>query len=295
MTEREPPFASLDEPLAESAPLAWEWSRRHCRQQSGVDPGCAWYHGAWQTLRLLGVFHSIRSDDDFFLPTLADLIARGARRVLVSGAADYALLARIAAARDGHPVEVTVVDRCATALRLNQWYGERVGVAVRGVQKDVLDYDPGAPFDVVCTHSFICFFDPPGRRALIGRWRGLLRPGGAVVTAQRARTLDRDPVIRYPAVAVAALGERAAGLAQDSFARLGVDPGHARRLAEGYASHHWTYLVRTPEELRALFEDGGFRLEVFAPPGAGQPVADTPGTPNEGGSLRWRILARLPG
>lgn len=287
---------AIDEPLAESAGLALDWSGSHCVQPGTAGEGCAWYHGSWQMLRLLGVFHSLRSDDDFFLPALRDLIADGVRKVLVSGAADYGLLARLAAAAGplATELEVTVIDRCATPLLLNSWYGKRAGIRVRTVQGDVLQLETAGDFDLVCTHSFICFFDARDRRRLLQTWWDSLRPGGRVLTAQRARTTDTAPVIRYAENEVASLARRAQSLAEQQIHTLAVEPALAHKLAEGYGRHHWTYLVRTAEEIRALFEDQAFVLEQFQPPGSGQAISDTPGTPNQGGSVRWRVLARKP-
>jgi SAM-dependent methyltransferase len=286
----------IDEPLQDSAALALAWSRQECDQGSDDHPGCAWYHGSWQMLRYLGVFHSILSDDDFFLPTLTRLIESGTRRILISGAADYALLARIAAAAGPQlaDMQVTVVDLCGTPLRLNAWYGERYGINVKVVRENVLLYQPAEAFDLICTHSFLCFFDAAERRRLVESWRHNLRPGGVVLTAQRARTEDRQAIIRYSQTEVDALAERTQRRAEALFRSHAVDPRLARQLAVNYGRFHWTYLIRSAQEIRSLFEDCGFELETFAPPGQGQPVADAPGTPNESGSVRWRILARKP-
>ncbi|NND44143.1 MAG: class I SAM-dependent methyltransferase [Xanthomonadales bacterium] len=276
-----------------SAPLALQWSRQYCVQPGGATEACAWYHGSWQTLRLLGVFQSIRSDDDFFLPELDCLLGNGVRDILISGAADFALLSRIAlmaGARIGD-IRVTVIDRCATPLRLNEWLGKRLGLSITTIQGDVLSLQAAGQFDLVCTHSFICFFDQQQRSELIRRWHDLLRPNGKVLTAQRARTNDTEPVIRYREAEILAMAERARRLATDQFDRLGIDPSLAHQLALGYGRHHWTYLVRTPAEIRQLFNEQGFSLERFEPPGDQPAINDPPGTPNQSGSVRWRILA----
>ena len=290
----QPPLPEIDEPLQDSALLALHWARELCQPASAGHPGCAWYHGSWQALRLFGVFHSIRSDDDFLLPALQRMIADGARRILVSGAADYALLARIAWAAGEHARElrVTVLDQCATPLRLNAWYGERVGIDVRTMQGNVLELQAPAEYDLVCTHSFICFFDQADRQRLLRTWWDCLGPGGVVLTAQRARTADTEPVIRYSQTEIDELAARAQALAETRGAGHGFDPQQLRELARGYGCNHWTYLVRTPDSIRALFQDQGFQLECFSPPGGHQEFVDTPGTPNQGGSVRWRILAR---
>ena len=288
--------AVFEEPLQESALLALEWSKRHCVQAMGQNKGCAWYHGSWQVLRLLGVFHSIRSDDDFFLPALSRLLADGVRNILISGAADYALLARVVAAAGAQSgsIRVTVIDRCATPLQLNSWYGARAGVEVEVVQGDILELEASEQFDLVCTHSFICFFDEPDRRRLLSSWWDCLRPGGHVLTAQRARTRDHKPIISYAEDEVQVLVERARHLAEAQFPALGIAPELASQLAMDYGHYHWTYLVRTAEEIRTLFLDRSFELDIFEPPGGLQPINDTPGTPNQGGSVRWRVLAKKP-
>ena len=282
----------IDEPLPRSAPLARRWAMTHCGKRG--PHACDWYHGSWQYLRMLGVFESIRSDDDFFMPNLARLLEEGATRILITGAADYALLARIhaVAGPSKGKLEVTVVDRCETPLRLNAWFGERNGIRVRTVRADVLDWQAEHTFDLVCTHSFICFFDVDERPRLLARWRDSLAPGGIVLTAQRARVHDSQPRICYSDEQVAALARRAAALSRAHRGPLRVSPGFARQLAEGYGRHHWTYLIRTPDEIRELFESSGFELLEFAPPGPCARIGDNPGTPNEHGSARWRILAR---
>lgn len=284
---------SVEEPLVASAPLALEWSVKECEPEQGVSPGCAWYHGSWQWLRLLGLFNSLRSDDDFLLPKLQQLIGQGVRKVLISGAADYALLARITAAAgsDRQAMRVTVLDHCATPLRLNDWYGRKYGVDVRPVKGDILDFQAAEPFDLICTHSFICFFDQADRQRLVKKWNDCLGSGGHVITAQRARIHDQLPVIRYTEQEITEFGKRAFQLASEQFGTLGMDPGQAAQLAEAYGRHHWTHLLRTPEEISALFTDCGFALRHFAPPGGEPVVPDTPGTPNRQGSVRWRVHA----
>jgi hypothetical protein len=115
-----------------------------------------------------------------------------------------------------------------------------------------------------------------------------------VLTAQRVRAGEREPVVRYAPGQAEALAKRARALAQAS-PQTGVDPDLAATLAAGYARHHWTHLIARTDELRQPFEAAGFTLETFAPPGGDPAVHDTPGTPNAGGSVRWRILARRRG
>lgn len=293
---------ALYEPLAVSAPLALDWSKSFCqpaRHQDrgpGTENGCDWYHGSWQMLRSLGLFHSIRSDDDFFLAKLQQEIEAGARRILVSGAADYALQARIMAVAGSNreTISLTVLDRCATPLKLNDWYAAQLGVKIETAQCDVLDYQSTEPFDLICTHSFLCFFDAISRQKLISNWQDMLRPGGAIMTAQRVRTADREAIICYDEAQIAGLIQSARDLVAAPGGPRDITPDLAGQLARGYAMNHWTHLIASAEALRAPFEECRLELEVFEPPGGDQPILDVPGTPNPQGSERWRILARKP-
>lgn len=284
-------MASLDiqEPLAESAALARQWSETLCR-------GCGSYHGAWQTLRLLGVLNSMRSDDDFLITQLDLAISGGAKNILISGAADYALHARIAAVAKSHGTtfRLTIADLCETPLKLNRWYATRMGMNVDLFQGNILDYRKPGHFDLVCTHSFLPFFNADERRQLLGVWWDCLSPGGAVLTAQRTRPGDTSSRHGFTKAQAVALGQRAHDNAQKQFDRLGIAPKLARRLAVDYAAGRSTYVLRDSEQLRQLFLHQGFELEQFAPPGQGQLEKDLPSTPTLPGHHRMRILARKP-
>lgn len=286
-----PDIATLEiyEPLDESAMLAMQWSKNLC-------VNCGTYHGAWQVLRLLGVLNSMRSDDDFLIVQLDAVIGNGARRILISGAADYALMARIAAVAKRHDttVQVTVVDLCKTPLELNQWYASRVGMSVELRHENILEYRNPDRFDLVCTHSFLPFFSPVERSDLVKVWWHCLAPGGAVLTAQRTRPNDASARHGFSSSQAEVLGERAYQLAAEQYDRLGIDPDLARSLATDYAASRSTYLIRDSEQLRQLFLQQGFELEQFAQPGIGQYEKDIPSTPTASDDFRWRILARKP-
>ncbi len=291
-----PPDAKFDiaaleiwEPLAESAQLARKWSETLCN-------GCESYHGAWQILRLLGVLNSMRSDDDFLITQLDREIARGARKILVSGAADYALQARIAAVAKRHRAtpRITIVDLCKTPLELNRWYATRAGMDVDLLQDNILDYRNRDHFDLVCTHSFLPFFSPDERSKLLEAWWHCLAPGGAVLTAQRTRPDDTSSRHGFTDAQANDLGKRAYDLAEELYDRLGIDPPQARRLAIHYAAGRSTYVIRDSEQLRHLFLKQGFELEQFSPPDHGQLEKDLPSTPTQPGHHRIRILARKP-
>jgi SAM-dependent methyltransferase len=264
---------------------------RHCAAPGQDD--CGWYHASLPTLRLLGVFDSPGSDDDFLLPAFAREIERGAARVLVSGCADAAMLARLVACLPGdRKVEIVVLDRCRTPLELCRDYAAQHGLPIELVHSDILDYRAGT-FDFICTHSFLSFFDANARDELARVWWQLLRPGGCVVTAQRIRVGATPGLIGYGEAEALALAEDAAQRASGRVEETSVTTEAARKAAEAWTRNYFAHVIESEHALRAPFIDAGFVLEQCAPGMA--PGADRPGTPRKGAGSRWRIVARKPG
>jgi SAM-dependent methyltransferase len=264
---------------------------RHCAAPGQDD--CGWYHASLPTMRLLGVFDSPGSDDDFLLPAFAREIERGAARVLISGCADAAMLARVAACLPAdRQVEIVVLDRCRTPLELCRDYAAQHGLTIELVHSDILDYRAGA-FDFICTHSFLSFFDAGARDELARVWWRLLRPGGCVVTAQRIRVGATPGLIGYGEAEALALAEDAAQRASGRVEETSVTTEVARKAAEAWTRNYYAHVIESEQALRSPFIDAGFALEHCAPGMA--PGADRPGTPRKGAGARWRIVARKPG
>jgi len=273
----------VDEPLELSAPLAWRLAPQLCRNDPSTGASCAWSHGIWQYLRLLGLIGSMELRSGFYLRTLAAAGAASAVvRVLVSGAADYAMLALVLAAMRGagRAPAVTVMDLCDTPLMLNRWYADRAGCAIVTQQCDILDYPPGAPFDVVCTDSFIGRFAPAQRPALFAKWRTLLRPGGVIITQTRLRPGGGAERVGFSAEQAQNLRDNALHAAKRLGDKLGVEPEELARCAAVYAAHHFTYPVRAADEIRAQLEPAGFRTDVLATATVGADVSGAASGPS---------------
>jgi len=154
----------------------------------------------------------------------------------------------------GARAQITVVDRCETPLMLNRWYAARAGASIATARADILELREAQAYDAICTHSFLVLFSPEQRRALLARWRGLLRPGGKVVTVVRLREADDGDFTGFsPAQAQAFLAEvracdaRLAGEAEVFASRVGRNASHPTR-----------------EALLGMFEDAGFRVEQIS-------------------------------
>ncbi len=270
-------------------------SRQYCTSQENDADGCDWYHHSWPVLRALGVFHSLASDDDFLVRAISREIALGARRVLISGAADAGILARVAAsAKDIAQLDITVLDQCETPLHLNKQFAEKMGFGIQTAHDNILNHVPSAPYDLICTHSFITFFSPDQRKKLVARWHGLLTTNGCVITAQRIRPNETEQITRFSVQEVQRLADESERLAKEKFSYLGIDPAKARELGRAYGERHKTHLISSEHELSSLFIEQGFVLDEFAPPSSDAPLKDRPGAPQNALSCRWRIHARKP-
>jgi SAM-dependent methyltransferase len=280
-----------DEPLHESAPVAWALAGMHCPGAPQSADSCLWYHRVWQYLRLLDIITSIRTNTPFLLGTLQRL-APSHPRVLISGSADYGMLAHLRQAYGARPLDVTMLDRCATPVAVNQWYATRYGMTMTPVCGDALAVETDRPFDLVCTHNFVGRFDPASRQRLIDRWHAVLRPGGVVVTTQRVRPGERGHHASYSEAAAAALAARVVEAAKAYDGPLGVPLDELGDAACQYALRKGAYAITSAAEVVDAFERAGFEVNL-ADEGGGQAEreSDRPSSTAGRDTFRMRIIA----
>ena len=255
------------EPLEESAPLACNLAPERCHVDPSTGESCAWYHGLWQILRIMRLVESPDYHAAFFRDAFRAIGAGGSPpRLLVSGSADYGMLAQVLSAFRGTGIEpeITVIDRCETPLALNRWYAARFGVAIETSCCDLLDFESGRPFDAICTHALFGRFSPGERVALLAKWRSLLRPGGAVVTVSPLRPGNDARMAAFAPDQILAFRAAVEVIAQRAGDSRWPEPDQLARAAETYARRHHVHPVRSLEELRALFEGAGFRLQELS-------------------------------
>ncbi len=264
-----------EEPLVESAPLAYRLAQTHCRPLPETAEDCAWYHGFWQYLRLMGLAKTSGGQGAFLIETLRGLARAGeSSRVMVSGSADYSMPAHAlwAYRAESAALRLAVVDRCETPLALCRWYADRQGETIATDCRDVRDHEPSeAMMDVVFTNSFLGNFDPASRSQLVAAWRRHLRPGGKVVFTNRLRP-GAAAVLGFDGVQARRFAEAARNEAEARHATLGLDPGEAGRRAQAYAERFQSFPVRSVDEIARLLTEGGFAIELLD-------VATNPGRP----------------
>ncbi|GAB4370336.1 MAG: hypothetical protein Kow00114_30620 [Kiloniellaceae bacterium] len=283
--------------LADCAALARGLAAEGCwRDASGG--GCAWYHGFWPYMRLLDYGSSPELHRAFYVEDLAPLAAAAtSARVLISGAADFAMLevAREAFADAAAPPRFTVVDRCDTPLALCRWYAEGAGFAIETRSSDILRFEDAQGFDAIVTHSFLGSFPPELRAPLVARWFALLRPGGRLLTINRIRGEQTAASVPFSADESAAFIARLTRDLERHRDLLDAPPADIAALAEAYLGAKRSYPVRSREELAALFEDAGFSLDDFSELAAADPGEARPSGPTMPGNATYmKVVARRP-
>jgi SAM-dependent methyltransferase len=273
----------LKQVLLESAPLARKVAPVLCRPDEPSDRMCAWYHGFWQYLRLLGLAAAPQRHTQFFDEALGGLAGSGAQRLVITGSADYAMLAQVNRVwtASGAGGELAVVDACETPLFLCKWYAKLRSLRLTAHACDILRWTPAAGFDVACTHSFMAQFPRSTRGKLIAAWRRALKPGGRVVTTTRVDDADTPERFGFTGEQVAAFADSVFERAHAIRERLDIDPEELRRRAASYAEKVVSHPVTSRAELVELFEQGGFqfeRLELVTLAGAVDSAAAGPTT-----------------
>jgi SAM-dependent methyltransferase len=254
----------IEEPVLESAPLARRVAPELCQPDPTTGENCSWYHGFWQYLRALGLITTPEHHAAFFREAFG-VVAAGTTspRILVSGAADYSILAHVlwACRQHGAQPSVVVLDACETPLYLNRWYADRVGCDVSTHRADILEFQEPEAFDAVCAHSFFGRFLPHQRTSLVGAWRRVLKPGGVAIAVNRVRSGQGADRVGFSPEQARAFRDNVVNKALAMPRRLDVDPPELGRQAEAYAARHRVYPVHSEDEIRAFFEGAGMSIE----------------------------------
>jgi SAM-dependent methyltransferase len=238
------------EDLPHIAAEGFELAKRLCRS-------CGQLHALWPYIRLARATSAGLEDASSLLQSaLSRLIAAGRRRVLVAGSADTGLLALVARAGAGHPLDIVVLDRCETPLELCRRLAQRWSLPIATSHEDLNALDRPATFDVVLVYGTLHFIAPDRRAEVLARMRRSLRPDGRLVLRVNAsRRIAGD------------LTEEGrdgyADWVPDELSRIGVplpEPPEAfreRLRLHAMSREHREGAFGTPEEIRALLVAAG--------------------------------------
>jgi hypothetical protein len=255
----------LEEPMITTAPIAHEMAAVLCQGDHVSPEDCSWYHSVWQYLRIFNMVSTPTWHSRFYLDTLQALVPICSHtRVLISGTADYSMLAHVlwAFKNSATTPQITVLDLCETPLFLCKWYGKSVGARITTTASDILTYESG-PFDVIATDAFLTRFSSAARREVIRKWHDLLAPKGIVVTTVRIeRGLSKSSVQATPDQADA-FRRKALQEARRWQSFLSCPPERIANLAQRYAERMTSYSFSSEDEVRSLFQDAGLNVKTL--------------------------------
>jgi SAM-dependent methyltransferase len=212
-------------------------------------------------MRWLGLSAEPDDQRDFLFPALVEALTRAGPRVLISGSADEAMAAMVVEAGSAASCAsvITVLDRCATPLAVNESFAKANRVTLSTAQTDILAYNQAHSFDVVVTHSFLGQFDAAARARLIAKWFELLAPGGRAITVVRLR--PTDAATTFAGGSGGRLAEEVRRRAIEHAHEIDVSPEDLADAALEYARRRSpSHPVRDIEELIALFAGAGFAV-----------------------------------
>jgi len=254
----------IDKQGFKAAKFAYSQANLNCRQSTD-NHSCAWYHGAWQFLRLLDLVSTPVAHASHFDAQLEIIKNDSAiNDILISGSADVGMVKTIHEALAARQVEIniTVADICSTPLKVCEHYAADAGIQIKTLQRDVLDGLPAQTFDAIFTHSFMGYFDDTNRQHLLQQWANALRKGGLLITVQRVRENYPDDIVRFEAQEIDNFVARASLLMQlpgaDLLASFDI-VAMARQFAENFRN----FPVRSADQLRSMIETAGFKLTLF--------------------------------
>lgn len=232
---------TISDMLPEASRLAREWAPHFCAPSYVRHEGCADYHAGWSTLRLIGAITGARTDKDFFYKQfLISAQENPNARVLIAGTADHALLHMLLEAFGalGAQPDITVVDACATTLKLNQWYAEQFGARVSCIQADLRQIDLPARFDLITTHSVLSFMQLADVSSTLSNWNKHLADAGKLVMVQGIRpALHGSSYLVFSDAEEANFIARAQKCWEISGPFPGLDLPTVRALAQKFAHH----------------------------------------------------------
>jgi hypothetical protein len=239
------------------------------------DPVCQSYHAVWGFMRLFGNLPAVAKDHAFMLSAIGEAIEAGAKRVMVSGSADHGVLAYVIAAFNDagvHP-DITVIDQCATPLKVCAAYAHDLGHTIKTQACDALTYS-GGPFDLIVAHNFLNFFSPEERVELVRNWSTLLAENGRVINLSVIKKNMPERALRFPPAKAKELANRMCATRREGVHAGLVSEIELRKLVQDYCARRNSWSITDIESVTALFSNNGFVLG--SPPSVDQ-MPDWPG------------------
>lgn len=173
--------------LEESCDLNYKIAKENCKNGIMSNGDCCWYHSVWQYLRLIDKVSSPQWHTDFYRKAF-NKIQKDDIKVLISGTADYSLLALIYtfAIENDKKVDIYVLDTCKTPLKICEWFAEKHNFTIKVINSSIMNLEEKQlNFDLICTDAFLTRFKSEDAKKIIKIWYNCLNDNGIVATTVR--------------------------------------------------------------------------------------------------------------
>jgi len=156
---------------------------------------------------------------------------------------------------------ITVLDICATPLKIAEWYAQARKVKIITRQADAKHTSfPTKFFDLIVTDYFLTKLQKDEQLSIIAEWHRILRSEGRVLTTVHLGNHQSE--VRADEEHARQFADKAENLASSKQKSLGIDPKEIRELATQYIKKNISYPVKNESELRELFK--GFDVTVVS-------------------------------
>ena len=251
----------IEKQLLESCDQMYELSKQNCNGSYLDTNSCEWYHSAWQYLRVIDKVSSPTWHFDFYFEEFNRLITNETK-ILVSGTADYSILALIyfVANKKNVSPKIWVCDLCNTPLSICQSFAIRNNFLISVLQGDIKSIEIPQKFDIITTDAFLTRFPFSEKELIINKWSLLLSEKGTIITTVRIEeNIKQNDEIRTDSK-MEIYKQEVESATTNSPLALQVEK--IKNLAGEYISHIVSIPFTSNKEIKNIFSKFGLAIQI---------------------------------
>lgn len=228
---------------------------------NGCAQDCKGFHGSWPFTQLFNLLPTTLRDKDFIADQTAAAVEAGARKLVISGAADDGILKAMLSKLPSPPPDlaVHVIDLCDTPLKANVRTAERLGVNL-SVAKADLRAGLNVKADVIVAHNLLPFSSPEDKQVVVRAWADALSSGGLLCAVNRIKPKAAYGAPRFPLAVHDEMVQRILDLQSVSPYRDLITPELLADLFREALETSQMWYFRSKDEVITLLEEASFRV-----------------------------------
>lgn len=268
--------SKIFEPLSESADLNYKIALENCSGGVMSNGDCKWYHSVWQYLRIINKVSSPEWHSAFYEKCFDKLFKeKDSYRVLISGTADYSLLAYVynSCKHLNKNIEIFVLDTCKTPLKICKWYAKKQKFAINILHKSIFELPKlCTKFDLICSDAFLTRFSKIEAERVVAIWYHCLNKNGMIVTTVRIR--DNETILEDDSSAKKEYIYDCIERFKKWKGYFNISSKQFESMVEEYVNHMTSNNLGNKIAIANIFQKQGFDLEI-------ENTTDTPGELSE--------------